>query len=122
MVIVLEEITPAELLSRCRAGELWHLLDVRDTKELENVRVRETADLLVKTIPMNEIPDRYGELDPSVSLAVLCHSGGRSARVAGFLAGTGLSRVVNVRGGIEAWPVEATDRAVDEDLVRGPAA
>jgi rhodanese-related sulfurtransferase len=34
---------------------------------------------------------------------VLCHSGGRSARVAEFLGRQGFARVANIEGGIDAW-------------------
>jgi rhodanese-related sulfurtransferase len=52
---------------------------------------------------MGEIPARLPELDPSIPVAVLCHSGGRSARVADYLAHQGFVRVANIEGGIDAW-------------------
>jgi len=99
-----EEIEPTDLLRRCRSGELWQLLDVREPWELECARVEETEHMPITTIPMNEIPARFSELEPSRPVAVLCQSGARSARVAGFLASKGFSRVANVRGGLKAWP------------------
>ncbi|MEX2496126.1 MAG: rhodanese-like domain-containing protein [Woeseia sp.] len=106
-----EEIEPVELLQRCRGGELWQLLDVREPWELENVQVQETANMPIKAIPMNEVPQRTRELDPSRPVAVLCHSGGRSAHVADFLAGKGFARVANVHGGIAAWPCDRLSRS-----------
>jgi rhodanese-related sulfurtransferase len=99
-----EEIDPADLLRRCHSGELWQLLDVREPWEMEIARVDETDNMPIKTIPMNDIPRRYKELEPSRPVAVICHSGARSARVASFLVHEGFSRVANVRGGIVAWP------------------
>jgi hydroxyacylglutathione hydrolase len=36
-------------------------------------------------------------------LLVICHTGSRSAAVAGFLARGGRTDVVNVAGGMDAW-------------------
>jgi rhodanese-related sulfurtransferase len=52
---------------------------------------------------MTQIPERIAELDLSQPLAVLCHSGVRSARVADYLAAAGGAQVANIAGGIDAW-------------------
>jgi rhodanese-related sulfurtransferase len=101
-----DEITPADLVARCRAGELWQLLDVREPWEVAIAFVEQTVRMPTKNIPMSEIPARHTELLESEPVAVLCHSGGRSARVAGFLVQQGYSRVANVSGGINAWSSE----------------
>ena len=88
---MIEDISPAEFIRRRDAGELWQLLDVREAWEIEAASVRGTID-----IPMGEIAQRFPELDA-------CHSGGRSAQVAGFLAEAGLAKVANIAGGIDAW-------------------
>lgn len=62
---------------------------------------------------MSDIAERYVELDSGRPLAVLCHSGVRSARVAEFLSGQGFTRIANIAGGIDAW---STD--VDNSLPR----
>ena len=101
-----EEISPAELVDRCRDGELWQLLDVREPWEVEIARLQKTDRMPTSNIPMAEIPARYTELESTRPVAVLCHSGGRSARVAAFLVERGFTRVWNVRGGIDAWSGE----------------
>ena len=101
-----EELAPADLAARCREGELWHLLDVREPWEVAIARVKKTDQMPTTNIPMSEIPARYAELEASAPVAVLCHSGGRSARVAAFLVQQGFSRVANVSGGIDAWSTE----------------
>lgn len=81
------------------------VLDVREPEELQLAAV--TADgfeLLV--IPMNDIPARLAELDPARPVAVLCHRGSRSQRVAMYLASNGFDAVANIAGGIDAWSVE----------------
>jgi rhodanese-related sulfurtransferase len=101
-----EELAPAELVARCRAGELWHLVDVREPWEVQIARVEQTKEMPTTNIPMSQIPARYTELTCSEPVAILCHSGGRSARVAGFLVQQGFSQVANVSGGIDAWSTE----------------
>lgn len=107
IVAVFEELAPADFIER-RAGDDWQLLDVREPWELEIVRLDDAV-----CIPMAELPARLRELDAERPVAVLCHSGGRSARVAGWLAANGFDRVANISGGIDAW---ATD--VDSRLAR----
>ena len=101
-----DEITPAELNRQIDAGEPWQLLDVREDRELEQARVA-----FALHIPMADVPARQGELDSQRPVAVLCHSGGRSARVAQFLVASGFERVANVSGGIDAWSLDV-DRSV----------
>jgi rhodanese-related sulfurtransferase len=95
---MIETLTPAEYLRRSAAGELWQLVDVREPWEIEIASLAQTVN-----IPMGDIPSRHAELDPARPVAVLCHSGGRSARVAKYLAQQGYSRVANIEGGIDAW-------------------
>jgi len=106
--MVFEELSPTELTERRQRGENWLLLDVREQWEVGIVSLDDA-----RHIPMNELPARLAELDGSRPIAVLCHSGGRSARVAQFLVGEGFERVANVAGGIDAWAAE-----VDECLAR----
>lgn len=53
-------------------------------------------------IPMGQVPARVGELDPAVRTLVVCHVGGRSARVTQWLHAQGHD-VANVAGGMDAW-------------------
>ncbi|HTZ55932.1 MAG TPA: rhodanese-like domain-containing protein [Candidatus Acidoferrum sp.] len=100
------EISVEELLRRREAGKPFVLLDVREADEVAIVRIADST-----WIPMREIPQRIGELDPSVPVAVICHHGGRSERVAAFLAGRGFAEVLNVDGGIDAY-AERVERSL----------
>jgi rhodanese-related sulfurtransferase len=93
-----DRLCPADFVRRRADGELWQLVDVREPWEIEIANVDPSH-----CIPMGEIPARLPELDPSIPVAVLCHSGGRSARVADYLARQGFVRVANIEGGIDAW-------------------
>ena len=57
-------------------------------------------------IPMGQIADRLGELDPKQETVVICRSGGRSLQVANFLERNGFATVANLTGGILAWSAD----------------
>ena len=94
-------LTPSQLVARQKSGELWRILDVREPWELEIARVTGAV-----SIPMRELPGRLEELDAASPVAVLCHSGVRSARAADWLADNGFATVANVAGGIDAWSTD----------------
>jgi rhodanese-related sulfurtransferase len=77
------------------------VLDVREPAEIEIAAVASAMH-----IPMREIPARLSELDRDTPLVVMCHSGGRSRRVAEYLQANGFSRVFNLKGGIDAWSMQ----------------
>ena len=74
------------------------LVDVREASEF--VAVRAPGVLL---LPTSTFAARVDELPADRPLMIVCHLGGRSAAVAGFLMRTGRTDVVNVAGGMDAW-------------------
>ena len=74
------------------------LLDVREASEFAEVRA--PGAMLV---PTSAFMTRVGELPDDRPLLVVCHVGGRSAAVAGYLLRAGRTDVVNVAGGMDAW-------------------
>jgi rhodanese-related sulfurtransferase len=92
------EIEPLELRRRQEGGEHITVLDVREPWEIEIASLPGTLN-----IPLNELPDRLGELDPKSELIVMCKSGARSRRAAAYLQSRGFERVANLTGGINAW-------------------
>lgn len=54
-------------------------------------------------IPLPELQERVGELDPSAEIVVHCKSGVRSAKAIAFLRTAGFTRLKNLQGGILAW-------------------
>jgi rhodanese-related sulfurtransferase len=73
------------------------LLDVREDDEWQRGHAADA-----RHIPMGEVPARLNEIDPQATLYVICKAGGRSQKVAQFLAGNG-HEPVNVSGGMLAW-------------------
>ncbi len=92
-------ITPRELKGRLEAGENnLELLDVREPWEFEMARIEGS-----RLIPMNDLPERVSELDPSSEIVVICHHGARSAFVTQSLERSGFSDVSNLEGGLDAY-------------------
>jgi rhodanese-related sulfurtransferase len=103
---MIEQVRPSELSSWIQShGADAIVLDVREHRELQAASVKPEGFELVH-IPMNEIPGRLGQLDPGRAVAVLCHHGTRSQRVAMFLQAQGFDTLANIAGGIEAWSQE----------------
>jgi len=96
---MIKEMTPREFLERRDSGAAMTLVDVREDWETALAPV--PSDLV--HIPMGQIADRLGELDPSRETVVICRSGGRSLEVARFLSSHGFVSVYNLSGGILAW-------------------
>jgi adenylyltransferase/sulfurtransferase len=96
------EITPTQLKARLDRGDSPLVLDVREVQEYRINRI--PASVL---IPLGELPQRVGELDPSREIIAQCKSGVRSAKAAEFLRQKGF-RVKNLKGGILGW-IDAVD-------------
>lgn len=96
---MIKDITPREFLERRTGGAEMTLLDVREDWETTLAPV--PSDVV--HIPMGQIADRLGELDPKRETVVICRSGGRSMEVARFLSAHGFDAVSNLVGGILAW-------------------
>jgi len=101
---VVPELTPEQFRRRwpeTTASDDIVLLDVREPAELEVATLSGAVH-----IPMREIPLRLDELDRNRNLVVMCHSGGRSRQVAGYLLASGFEKIFNLAGGIDAWSQE----------------
>jgi rhodanese-related sulfurtransferase len=102
------QISVEELAQWRASGKPFVLLDVREPHELQLASLPDALH-----IPMRQIPARLAELDPESEIAVLCHLGGRSERVAQFLSVQGYRSVHNVAGGIDAYA-----KRVDKNVPR----
>lgn len=79
-------------------GESGQLVDVREPYEVDEGTLPGALN-----IPLGQLPDRVGELDPSRPVVLLCRSGGRSGQAAAFLAASGFAEVTNLAGGMLAF-------------------
>jgi len=94
----LEEITPPELKALLDQGKRPFILDVRNPEEIAICRIAGST-----VIPLPELPNRLGELDPTTAMVVHCKSGVRSAKAITLLQAAGFSRLKNLKGGILGW-------------------
>jgi rhodanese-related sulfurtransferase len=94
------DCTPEEVHTKREVGEAPFVLDVRTHPELDIAKLDFAAH-----IPMDEIPERVAELEHRLEqeIIVMCHHGGRSARVRDYLVSAGFKNVRNLVGGIEAY-------------------
>ena len=103
---MVREISVEELKARRDRGENPLVIDVREGWELQLASIPDVVH-----VPMNQVPARLGEFERGAPIIVMCHAGGRSMRVAHFLANQGFTDVANLSGGISAWS-EAVDATV----------
>lgn len=93
-----EEITVQELKARMDRGDKLNIIDVREPYEYAIARIPGT-----KLIPLGQIGERAGELDPKEEIILHCRSGKRSADALNILKSKGFTRLKNVIGGTLAW-------------------
>jgi rhodanese-related sulfurtransferase len=100
---MVREITPTELAAKLKAGEKITLLDVRQVWEHDLAALPNSV-----LIPLDELPRRVHEVQAfsASPVVVYCHHGVRSFHAAAYLMRCGLSDVVSLAGGIEAWSLE----------------
>jgi rhodanese-related sulfurtransferase len=92
------EIEPDELERRLRRGDAPMIIDVRQPEEYAQGHIPGA-----RLIPLDQLPQRVGELDPGAEIVAVCRSGNRSGVAAEWLRAQGFRRVLNLRGGLKAW-------------------
>ena len=106
---IMQSITVEQLAALQPVPDKVVLLDVRDPWEFEICRLPGSVN-----VPMNEITQRTGELDPEARTIVICHFGMRSLETGSYLETTaGFKDVSNLEGGLDAWA-----ERVDTDMPR----
>jgi len=81
------------------------ILDIRWETELSYGTIPESL-----WIPMDQIPERLGELPKDKLIVVYCRSGNRSEHVAKYLQEKGFD-AANLTGGILAW------KKIDDSII-----
>jgi adenylyltransferase/sulfurtransferase len=92
------EITAKDLKAMIDRGPRPFILDVRNPEEIAICRIAGST-----VIPLPELPNRLGELNPEAPMIVHCKSGVRSAKAIALLQAAGFSGLRNLKGGILAW-------------------
>jgi adenylyltransferase/sulfurtransferase len=97
------EMTVTELKERLDRGDRIELLDVREPYEWQ---IGNLEPYGAKLIPLGQLRERTGELEPGVETVVICRTGNRSRRAAEYLQAMGFEGVWNLEGGMAAWSDE----------------
>lgn len=92
------EIHVRELKSLLDAGSHIQLIDVRQPFEYNYCRLSNS-----RLLPLDELPYRLNELNPSLPTVVYCHHGRRSLDATRILRYAGFADVRSLAGGTEAW-------------------
>jgi rhodanese-related sulfurtransferase len=94
------EIDCHAVAARLREGGEFVLLDCRELDEHAIARIDGA-----RLVPMSELAARLAELAGyrDCELAIHCHHGGRSLKVARWLREQGFARAQSMAGGIDQW-------------------
>jgi hydroxyacylglutathione hydrolase len=89
-------------ISADKAFELYQngtfFLDVRSGEEWDEFHAPDST-----WIPLNQLPDRLGELPRDRLIVVVCRSGNRSAIGRDLLLNEGFTQVTSLEGGLKEW-------------------
>ena len=97
---IVNEICPSSTQVWIKRGAI--LVDVREADEVAQLAF-DVPNII--PIPLSELDMRYTELPSDKELVIVCRSGARSLRAAGFLNSHGYNpeKVVNMKHGIIRW-------------------
>jgi hydroxyacylglutathione hydrolase len=95
-----EQLTPGEVREAI-GKERVQIVDVRAPDEWAHGHLPGAIH-----IPLAALPERAGELDPSVPIVLHCKGGGRSSIATSFLQAKGIDKVSNLAGGYDRWVAE----------------
>jgi rhodanese-related sulfurtransferase len=93
------EISVEQVQQLLKSGKIT-LIDCREPDEYAIAKIEGA-----KLVPMSELRERVGELEPlrDQHLVIHCHHGGRSLQVARALRSYGFAGVQSMAGGIDLW-------------------
>ena len=93
-----KDLTPQQVQQALQDVAELKILDVRSPAEHDQHHM--TGATL---IPMQEIPTRMQELDPSAAYLIYCEHGVRSHQVCDFLTANGFGDLRALQGGLANW-------------------
>ena len=96
--MTVKQLSPTALKNKIQQNNKLFLLDVREPHEYKYAKIANSV-----LIPLNQIPQRLGELDRDQEIVVICHHGMRSQQAANYLVKAGFKNIANLTGGIDAW-------------------
>ena len=76
------------------------LLDVREINEFVQGRIPGAVNL-----PLSALQVHLNEIDPSLSVVIVCQTGVRSVMAARFMAANGYTKLYNLLDGTHGWMI-----------------
>ena len=99
----MRNLTPADYLASPLS---YHLVDVRSDEEWEAAH-----DLNAVHVPLTELSERASSLPKDKPIALICRTGGRSARACEMLQDSGLE-IYNLAGGMRALVIAKKEKGL----------
>ncbi|BBX01639.1 MBL fold metallo-hydrolase [Mycolicibacterium moriokaense] len=97
-VAVASRLTAKALTERASALTNLQIVDVRNPGEVDAGKIPNAI-----SIPVGQLPERLGELDPARPTVLYCAGGYRSSVAASLLRQKGFADVSDILGGFGAW-------------------
>lgn len=113
---LVKEICPTTTQEWVKNGSL--LVDVREENEVAELAY-DVPNII--NIPLSQFESRFSEIPKNQDVVMVCRSGGRSLRAAGFLINHGYDRVVNMEHGMIRWAQKGFPTKGDTSAVLGNA-
>ena len=95
---LVKEICPTTTQRWVANGAL--LVDVRENDEVSQLAYDVPK---IISIPLTQFEERFAEIPKDKDVIMVCKSGGRSLRAAGFLVNHGYNNVLNMKHGMIRW-------------------
>jgi rhodanese-related sulfurtransferase len=111
---LVKEICPTTTQEWVANGAL--LVDVRETNEVAELSY-DVPNIM--NIPLTQFEERFTEIPKDKEVVMVCKSGGRSLRAAGFLVNHGYGKVVNMKHGMIRWAQKGFPTKGDKASVLG---
>ncbi len=92
------EVTPADAIARCGAGDVL-FLDVREMNEWNLFRIPGATHLPIGAIAASA----HGRVPRERDVIVYCNQGNRSVLATDLLRSMGYTRASSLTGGVRAW-------------------
>ena len=104
----IEQLSAPELAERLKTEPAPVLVDVREPWEVQLAGFPGAI-----SIPLGQLISQCDQLDPEAETVLICHHGYRSMQACMFLSNRGFEKLINLRGGIDAWSAQV-DPAVPQ--------
>lgn len=92
------ELSTHELSKWLQEGKAFNLIDVRQDWERKLCAITPSTH-----IPLDQLPEGLGNIDPNQPTVIYCKVGGRSHTACEYLLSQGYENVYNLPGGILRW-------------------